>query len=149
MSSKTFPADFKPVIAVDWDGTCVPAAYPLQPTEWLPGAVESLRKLTRKFTVYIYTTRIVDRDYRNWSKKLEPGVSEGEIAYIRNMLNEAGLTQVRIFESYPGGGPGKISAKAYIDDLAVPFTGDWSKALEHVANLTGEKHRYVGTTVSA
>lgn len=149
MSKLIFPADFKPVIAVDWDGTCVPSAYPLQPTEWLPGAVEALRKLTRKFTVYIYSTRIVDRNYKNWSEKLPAGVSDGEIAYIRGMLDEAGLKSVRIFESYPGGGPGKISAKAYIDDLAVPFTGDWSEALERTFTLTGQKSRYVGTTVSA
>ena len=126
----------RPIIAVDWDGTCVEQRWPAQ-GDWLPGAIKHLRKLLKDYTVFIYTTRIVGVSYFDWNEKLPRESVLAEINYIRRMLDDAGLEEVRIFESYPHGVPGKLSAAAYIDDKAVPFNGSWIAAYGKVKRLLG------------
>ena len=107
----------KPVLAVDWDGTCVPSAYPAQPREWLPGAVDALHDLSKVFRIRIYTARIAPVAPDEVSV-LPPEVVAGEINYIREMLDDAGLTMVDIHTS-----PWKVPAFAYVDDRAERYTG--------------------------
>lgn len=126
----------KPVIAVDWDGTCVEQKWPGE-GDWLPGAVKHLKKLSRDYQVLIYTTRIVGVSFYNWNERLPREAVMQEINYIRRMLDEAGLEEVRIFESYPGGVPGKLGAAAYVDDKAVHFSGSWIGAYAKVKRLLG------------
>lgn len=126
----------KRAIAVDWDGTCVEQTWP-EFSPWLPGAQEALRELADEYDVYIWSTRIVGREYLDWEKVLPQEEVDAQIAYIRSMLDEAGLEDVHIFESYPGHGIGKLSAIAYIDDKAIQFKGDWDQTLAELHGLLG------------
>jgi hypothetical protein len=125
---------FKPVIAVDWDGTCVESVWPKK-GDWLPGAKKALKRLTRDYTVNIWTTRIVGVNFFNLNEVLPRELVEKEIAYIRGMLDDAGLQEVEIFETYPHGVPGKLGAVAYIDDKAVRFDGNWPRTLRQLNRL--------------
>jgi hypothetical protein len=115
----------KNAIAVDWDGTCVEEVWP-ERGEWLAGAREALGLLADTFDVYIWSTRIVNREYEDWHRVRPDGVAQSEIDYIRTMLDRADLQDVHIFESYPDHGVGKISVKAYVDDKAIRYEGDWN-----------------------
>ena len=119
---------------MDWDGTCVEQVWPAY-GDWLPGAKKALKKLTEKYHVYIWSTRIVGVSFHDWEKPLPPKAVEEEIAYIREMLDEAGLDEVDIFVSYPGDVVGKLSAVAYIDDKALRFDGDWPRTLRQLNRL--------------
>lgn len=111
-------------IAVDWDATCVQERWPHE-GDWLPGAIEGLRALADKYDVYIWTTRIVGREYEDWHRVVPEEQVAKQIAYVRRMLDSAGLADVNIFVSYPDHGVGKLSARAYVDDKAIRFDGDW------------------------
>lgn len=124
----------KPVLAVDWDGTCVEGVWPKQ-GDWLPGAKKALKKLAVKYHVYIWSTRIVGVSYYDWNEKLDPKLPRGEIAYIRQMLDDAGLREIDIFIGYPHVLEGKLSAVAYIDDKAIGFDGDWPRTLRQLARI--------------
>lgn len=126
----------KQLIAVDWDGTCVEQVWPAE-GDWLPGSVKALKRLLKKYDVMIYTTRIVGVTYDDWAESVSDDHVKREIAYIRRMLDDAGLQNVGIFESYPGNTPGKLSAIAYIDDRAVPFNGSWISTIAKVNRLLG------------
>ena len=119
-----------PTIIVDWDGTCVPSAWPEKPEEWLPGAKEGLRALVDagyRVRIHSARTHMMGVDYG------EPNDDrEDSIAYIRKMLDDAGLFEVEIitdeFENKPG-------AIAYVDDRGLTFTGNnWNRI---VATITG------------
>lgn len=117
-----------PVVVVDWDGTCVPQAWPKRPKEWLPGAQEGLRAFqAHGFEVRIHSTRCHELDIDECSPN--PGRDE-EIAYIRDMLDKAGFEDVKIIsDSKPAG-------VAYVDDKGIRFTGDWQAVVRQV---TGQK----------
>lgn len=117
----TFPK--KPVLAVDWDGTCVELVYPKQ-GGWLPGAVDALRYLQKHYEVYIYTSRIAPVMYEQWHIMLSESQVTREIDYIETMLREANLKRVKVWKHNF-----KLPAVAYIDDKAIHFDGDWPKAL--------------------
>lgn len=105
----------RPTVVVDWDGTCVPNAWPDRPTEWLPGAKEALRELLDAgFKVHIHSVRLHELDINMH----EPNPSRDEdFRYVRSMLDEAGLHEVGIrWESKP-------PAVAYVDDRGVHFNG--------------------------
>lgn len=141
MSKLSYPA--KPVIAVDWDGTLVPERYPEQPREWLPGAEKALRRLTRRFKVYIWTSRIAPTVHREWHKERPDGEVESEILYIRNMLNNAGFRMVGIWNE-----PFKVPAEFYIDNKGVTFEGDWDATIDEVWRRSSEGQRNVVKAVS-
>lgn len=124
------------MIAVDWDGTCVKNVWPKQ-GDWLPGAKKALKELLKTYQVYIWSVRIVGVSYQDWNVTIPRPQVLGEISYIRRMLDEAGLEEVKIFESYPGMHPGKISAVAYIDDKALRFEGNWPRTLRQLKRIGG------------
>lgn len=129
MSKLVFPR--KPVIAVDWDGTCVEHVYPKQ-GDWLEGAPEALRVLTRKFKVYIWTSRIAPVTFENWDVQLSEDVIKKEYDYIRKMLDDANLKSVGIWDN-----PFKLPAMAYVDDRAIRYSGNWAETLLAIVDGTG------------
>lgn len=111
----------KQTVVVDWDGTCVPNAWPDRPTEWLTGAREALKALLDAgYEVLIHSVRLHHLDVN----MLEPNPTRDEDwLYIREMLDGAGLGEVGISSE------SKPPAVAYIDDRGVHFDGDWRKAV--------------------
>lgn len=91
-------------VAVDWDGTLVDANQ-----EWLPGALEALTAmLTRGHKITIHSSRAA------WS---------GGVDQITERLGNL-ATRVTIAP--------KLSADVYIDNQAIPFTGEWSGILDEL-----------------
>lgn len=135
MSKLSFPN--KPVLAVDWDATCVEAVYPLE-GNWLPGAKEALRELQKKFKVYIFTCRIAPVEHGQWDKPLNEEKVVREVAYIRQMLDDARLRRVGIWqESF------KLPAELYIDDKGLHFQNDWNAVISQVTERTGVRVRSI------
>lgn len=121
----------KPVLAVDWDGTCVESVYPAE-GDWLPGASKALRKLIQSYTVYIFTCRTAPYAFRDWHTPVTNEQVLRETAYIRRMLDDAGLHEVEIWDR-----EFKIPAVAYIDDKGIPFDGSWSRAVRTLRKKVG------------
>lgn len=116
---------------VDWDGTCVPNAWPDRPNEWLPGAREALRELLDAgWDVKIHSTRLHELDV-----SLDPNPTRDEdLAYVRSMLDEADLQEVGICaESKP-------PAAVYVDDKNLRFSGDWDETLGAILRSNIERH---------
>jgi hypothetical protein len=117
-------ASLRPTVVVDWDGTCVPSAWPDRPTEWLPGAEKAINDLLDYgLVVQIHSTRLhaFEGDYKT------PNTTRKEdYDYIRKMLDTAGFTSVGIIEdSKPG-------AVAYVDDKAIRYEGDWQAVVDQI-----------------
>lgn len=122
----------RPTFAVDWDGTCVKAAWPEQTREWMPGAVAALHELSRHGRVIIHTSRIAPVHYVTELPRHSWEV-QAEINYIRDMLDEAGLQRVDIHTN-----PWKPSASFYIDDKAVYYAGgkrSWENVTHKVLTM--------------
>lgn len=111
------PSLVKPLLAVDWDGTCVPLAWPEKPLEWLPGAFEALHALVSEYRVVIHTSRIAPVWPGNESPR-DPAEVQAEVNYIREMLDDAGLSVVEVWQK-----PWKPPAAAFIDDRAIHYRG--------------------------
>lgn len=107
----------KPLLAVDWDGTCVPQAWPEKPREWLSGALEALLALQDDYRIVIHTSRIAPVWPGNEYPRNPADVQE-EINYIREMLDDAGLPGIEVWQK-----PWKPPAYAFIDDRAVKYRG--------------------------
>ncbi len=122
-------------VVLDWDGTLVPAMWPERPTEFMPGAVEACRKMHEAgFSLLVQSARL--NPYDPWTSRERPAsVVAEEAAWMRHMLDEAGLTYVRIWLL-----PGKASGSLYVDDKAVRYTGrprSWRAVTEKVFALLG------------
>lgn len=126
--------EVKPRVAVDWDGTCVPSAWPEQPDTWLPGAKKALRALQELgYEIVIYSCRVAPWDFPSASDPdddVPRNVDEtsNEVAYIEQMLDDAGIEAEVWMRNY------KPPAVLYIDDRAHHFDGDWKKAVKAVVN---------------
>lgn len=97
-----------PSVAIDWDDTLVGYKKYGTPKEWLPGAVDALRRFRRQgYDIVIHSCRA------NWPEGREE---------IR-----AKLASIKFHESSRLVIAEKPLAVAYIDDRAVAFDGDWSK----------------------
>lgn len=119
-------------IAVDWDGTCVPDCWPEQDRVWIDGAVDSLKTLVdHGFEVVIFSSRVSPAVYAAEHIERDETETLGEIAYIRSMLDEAGLPDIEVWTR-----PYKPSALAYVDNRGVTFTS-WDRVL---LKLTSERH---------
>jgi len=126
----------KPKLMIDWDGTLVENKWPGE-GDWLPGAKKALKKLTKKYHVFIYSARTAGINLQ-WTEALPPEKSEKEFQYIRTMLDNADLEEVDIFLELPLGSPkGKPTAIAYIDDRAIRFEGNWPRTLRQLSRIGG------------
>ena len=123
-------------VVLDWDGTLVPAMWPERPTEFMPGAIEACRKMhDAGISLLVQSARL--NPYNPWtSQRRPPGEVESETRWMRQMLDDAGLTYVRIWTL-----PGKASGDLYVDDKGVRYTGrpgSWKAVTEQVFALLGE-----------
>lgn len=101
---------------MDWDDCLVDVTT----QEWLPGALVALRRLLcENRAVIIHTCRA------NWPE----GLAQIEAKLDESLTKQwrAAFRGLRII--------GKPSADAYIDNLAVRFTGDWPRALREAATV--------------
>lgn len=122
-------------VVLDFDGTLVPAVWPGRPTEFMPGAVDACRKMhAAGFSLLVASARLNPYDPHT-SRRRPDAVVRSELEWMRDMLDEAGLTFVRIWTL-----EGKASGSVYVDDKAVRYTGrpgSWKAVTEKVFALLG------------
>lgn len=110
-------------VVVDWDGVCVPERYPDRPRKWLPGAPAALAAFLAKgcdVKIHSCRTHSMARDFNGPNPD-----QQGEVIYIRKMLDSAGLHRVGIVLD------DKPPADLYIDDRAVRFE-NWEAILREL-----------------
>lgn len=123
---------------VDWDGTAVPAAWPEQPEDFMPGFGDAMERFrVAGHAARIHTARINPMD--PWTGKRRPDAQiQAEIAYIRQTLDKAGLTFVEIYTS-----DGKPGGSSYIDDKSErynPGAKSWARLADKILlRLDGEE----------
>jgi len=122
---------------IDWDGTAVPSCWPGQPKKFMPGFVKNMRRLNKAgIRLVIASARI--SPYDPWTgQRRDPAIVATEIAYIRHMLDEAGLTFIDIWtrEGKPGG-------SVYVDDKAERYggrPGSWDKVTDRILIRLGKE----------
>lgn len=121
---------------VDWDGTAVPSMWPGQPTEFMPGFVEQMYRLHRAgWAITIFSARLSPFD--PWTSRRRPdSVVAAEIQYVRAMLDNAGLTFIKVWTL-----PGKPGGDVYIDDKAERYSGtpgSWRRVVDKVLVRAGD-----------
>jgi hypothetical protein len=122
---------------VDWDGCAVPAMWPERPEEFHSGFGDAMERLrVAGHVARIHTARINPRD--PWTGKRRPDEQiAAEVAYIRSVLDKAGLTFVEIYTA-----DGKPGGSTYIDDKAErynPGPRSWARLIDKVLlRLEGE-----------
>jgi hypothetical protein len=122
---------------VDWDGTAVPAIWPDQPQEFMPGFVENMRRLNREgVKVVIFSART--NPYNPWTSQcVDPAEVVHQVNYIRSMLDRAGLTFIDIWTKR-----GKPSGSVYVDDKAERYRGCkkcWDKVTDKILLRLGKE----------
>lgn len=122
---------------IDWDGTAVPAMWPDQPTEFMPGFVENMRRLNKAgIRLVIASARL--SPYDPWtSMRRDAAHVAQEVNYMRNLLDAHGLTFVDIWtkEGKPGG-------SVYVDDKAERYSGCkkcWDKVTTKILMRLGKE----------
>lgn len=133
-------------LAIDWDGTVVVPAWPEQTREFMPGAVEALKKLAEHAHIFIWSARISPLDPFTGIERDAAHVLS-EVQYIRDTLDEAGLHMIDIWTR-----PGKPGATVYVDDKAERYhgrPGSWAalteKILARMADTPAEFPALVGS----
>lgn len=103
---------------VDWDGTAVPGMWPKQSTEFMPGFTEAMFQLHEAgLHIIIDSARLSPLNPGGRGER-DPALVFGEMQYVRNMLDNAGLTFIDIWT-----GPGKPTGFVYVDDRAERYHG--------------------------
>lgn len=131
--AETPMSDTRPTIVLDWDGTLVKSAWPAQTREWMPGAVEAVKRLhaTGRFQFVVFSARLNPHEYQTGYTVLrDPASVAADTHYIRDMLDWAGLTFVDIYTK-----PGKPSGEVYVDDKAERYNGhakSWAKLADKI-----------------
>ena len=124
-------------IIVDWDGTAVPQQWPDRATTFMPGFVEAMEEFHRAgFKLVIASARLSPIDPFTGKERAQAYV-HGEVAWMRHMLDEAGLTYVHIWTK-----PGKPGGSIYIDDRAERYggrPGSWRAMTEKVLTRLGKE----------
>ena len=124
-------------IIVDWDGTAVPSMWPERPTTFLPGFVDAMHRFhAAGFKVTIFSARLSPYDPWTSERRPQPVIDE-EVAYVRSMLDAAGLDFVDIWtkEGKPGG-------SVYVDDKAERYhgcNGCWKRLADRVLVRLGQE----------
>lgn len=93
------------------DGTCY--------GDWVPGAHQALRAMMRRYAVAVVTAR----DPKQVAQWLIARGLPVQLEHPGPLWDRRGVLLVT---------DRKVPAVAYIDDRAVPFTGDWTLALAAV-----------------
>ena len=126
----------KKIVSLDWDGTLVKNTWPAKSYEWMPGAPEAIQAfLDAGCRVFVFTARISPMVFMNETVPKNPADVQGEINYIREMLDDHGFHGVKIWTS-----PWKPYADAYVDDKAVHYAGrstSWANVTEKVLTMFG------------
>ena len=124
-------------IIIDWDGTAVPAMWPERPQNFMPGFVEAMERLhAAGYHLQIFSARLNPID--PWTKqRRSKEVMDEEVAYIRNMLDGAGLSYIDIWvrEGKPGG-------SVYVDDKAERYhgcNGCWRRMADKILMRLGNE----------
>lgn len=113
------------VVCVDFDLTLVEWSSLDAIPEPLPGAVEAIRELERRgYEVVILTSRFSETW---WDAHCGPdddlqAFGAQQTLLVSRALHRMGLGHLRVTSE-------KVPALAYVDDRAVPFSGDWEAAL--------------------
>lgn len=122
---------------IDWDGTAVPSVWPGHAEEFMPGFEEAMRALHKAgVKLTIFSARLSPWD--PWTGKRRPAhVVATETQIIRDMLDRAGLTFVRIWtrEGKPGG-------SVYVDDKGLRYGGrpnSWAAVTEQILTRLGKE----------
>lgn len=119
--------------AVDWDGVCVENAWP-EMGEWIPGAIDGLRRLDKLGTIVIHTARVAPFDlHPHGSRELawrDETVTAEAIREVKEKLDEIGLGHIEVWTR-----PYKPPALIYIDDRGYRFEGDWNEVVNYVEEL--------------
>jgi hypothetical protein len=124
-------------VIVDWDGTAVPAMWPERPTTFMPRFVENMRRMHRAgLTLMISSARTNPHD--PWTGQcVDPIEVQAEVQYIRDTLDNAGLTFIDIWTKR-----GKPSGSVYIDDKAERYNQCdkcWDKVTTRVLMRLGKE----------
>lgn len=124
------------IVSLDWDGTLVKNTWPAKSYEWMPGAEAAVATLLNVgCQVFVFTARISPMVFRNETLPKTPADVQGEINYIRGMLDDAGFHGVHIWTN-----PWKPYADAYVDDKAVHYAGrrtSWDNVTEKLLTMFG------------
>lgn len=122
-----------PTIVVDLDGTLVESAWP-DLGDWMPGAQEAMRAFNNAgYQIILHSVRLLP-----WMPDGQPRPAHEvawETARVRNKLDTAGLTFIRIWT-----GAGKPPGAVYIDDKAERYggrVGSWRAMTEKVLMRLG------------
>lgn len=104
--------------------------WPERPTSFMPGAIEAMREFDRRgYRIVVDSARLNPRD--PWSgEERDPVVMAEERQYVRDTLDAAGLTFVRIHD-----GRGKPGGSVYVDDKAERYNGNkgsWRRLQEKI-----------------
>lgn len=124
-------------VVLDWDGTLVPAEWPGQPTELMPGALQSMFAMHRSGLALIVNSARLNPYDPFTSLERPPALVEAERRYIRDVLDSKGLPFINIWTL-----PGKPSGSLYVDDKAVRYTGrpgSWRAVTEKVFAILGKE----------
>lgn len=124
-------------VVIDWDGTAVPAAWPEQPKEFMPGFLEAVYKLHASgLHTLILSARLSPLEPGSF-KERDPALVWGEVNYIRDMLDEHGMRETNIWT-----GPGKPTGFVYVDDRAERYhgrPGSWKALTEKILIRAAEE----------
>lgn len=104
--------------------------------DWLPGAVDALRELSRIGQVRIHTCRIAPVEPDEYTPR-PAHLVKAEIDGIRKMLDEQGLHAVEIHDK-----PWKPPASEYIDNKGRRYSGrpgSWKALTKAMVGLYGKE----------
>lgn len=110
----------KPILAIDFDGTCCDDCWPSVGTI-KPGLAEALMQLKDIFQIVIYSCRT------NLSLL-------GRDRYTSDMVDFLKLNNV-YYDKIDDGRQGKIFADIYIDNKAVSFRDNWPQLCAAIMNV--------------
>lgn len=118
----------RPIVAIDLDGTLLTNEWPGL-GEWMPGAIEAVRRFQREGYVVIVFTIRTSPYWFDGTRRAEEAM-QADIQAVRDKLDAAGLASVRIWLK-----EGKPPYSVLIDDKAERFNPSaraWRRMTERI-----------------